>query len=180
MSDLVARIIHCEEAVHASPILEIFNEVIATSTALYDYQPRTLETMKAWFEAKRKGGFPVIAAEDASGQFLGFASFGTFRAWPAYKYTVEHSVYVAEAFRGRGVGRGLLKAIVQQAQEKGYHTVVGAIDTANKASITLHENAGFKLCGTVREAGFKFGRWLDFSLYQLILPTPEHPVEGAG
>jgi L-amino acid N-acyltransferase YncA len=172
------QIMGCDEGRHSEAILNILNEAIATSTALYDYQPRTMEMMKGWFEDKRKGGFPVLGAEDASGQFLGFASYGAFRAWPAYKYTVEHSVYVDSRFRGRGVGRLLLEKIIEAARKKDYHVLIGGIDTANKASIALHEILGFVHCATIRQVGFKFGRWLDLSFYQLILPTPLHPMDG--
>src|SRR5262249_42028893 len=105
------QIIDCEEQRHWEAVLNILNEVIGTSTALYDYQPRTPEMMKDWFEAKRKGDYPVIGVEDSNGQLLGFASYGAFRAWPAYKYTAEHCVYVDSRFRGRGVGRVLLRRI---------------------------------------------------------------------
>lgn len=172
------KIVPCDETRHSAAILNIFNEVIATSTALYDYKERTPETMKVWFETKRKGCFPVIVAEDANGQLLGFASYGTFRAWSAYKYTVEHSVYVDSRFRGKGVGRALLQELIKVAEQNDLHVIIGAIDSANKASISLHESLGFTYSGTIRHAGFKFGRWLDFCFYQLILPTPRNPTEG--
>jgi len=172
------KIIDCEETRHAEAILAIFNEVIATSTALYDYQPRTPEMMKSWFEVKRKGHYPVLGAEDSSGELLGFASFGAFRAWPAYKYSVEHSIYVDARFRGRGVGRRLLQRLIESARDKDYHVLIGGIDAANKPSIALHESLGFTHCGTIPQVGFKFGRWLDLSFYQLILPTPRQPVDG--
>jgi len=172
------QIIECEESRRAESILNILNDVIATSTALYDYQPRTLDMMKDWFEAKRKGDYPVIGVEDSSGQLLGFASYGAFRAWPAYKYTVEHSIYVDSRFRGRGIGHLLLQQIIESASARSYHVLIGGIDTANKASIALHEKLGFVHCATMREVGFKFGRWLDLSFYQLILATPLHPMDG--
>ena len=87
---------------HADQILAIFNEAIVTSTALYDYKPRPREAMQGWFQAKRGGGFPVVGYENAAGELMAFASYGTFRAWPAYKYSVEHSVYVDGRFRGQG------------------------------------------------------------------------------
>src|ERR1043166_8211008 len=162
----------------APQILAIFNEAIANSTALYDYQPRTMETMQSWFEAKKKGNYPVIGAQDDKGELLGFASFGTFRAWPAYKYSIEHSVYVDARFRGQGIGQRLLHEIINAAQEQNYHLMVGVIDAANSVSIRLHEKLGFVHCGTIRHAGFKFGRWLDVVFYQLILATPSNPVDG--
>ncbi|WP_326535200.1 GNAT family N-acetyltransferase [Pseudorhodoferax sp.] len=168
----------CSHARHAGAILDIFNEAIATSTALYDYRPRTAESMVGWFEAKRAGGFPVIGLEDAAGQLLGFASFGSFRAWPAYKYTVEHSVYLHRDHRGRGLGRILMQQLIAAARERGVHAMVGGIDAANAGSIALHERLGFTHRGTLPQVGFKFGRWLDLAFYQLLLDTPAQPVDG--
>jgi phosphinothricin acetyltransferase len=171
-------IIQCEHQRHAAQILSIFNEAIVNSTALYDYKPRTQEMMRAWFEAKAKGNFPVIGVQGDDGELMGFASFGSFRAWPAYKYSVEHSVYVDARFRGRGVGRRLLEEIIKAAREQDYHVLIGGIDAANKPSLALHERLGFTHCGTIRQVGFKFGRWLDLSFYQLILATPLQPIDG--
>jgi len=172
------KIIDCDEARHSEAMRTIFNEVIATSTALYEYQPRTPALMTTWFAAKRKGNYPVVGAEDSSGQLVGFASFGAFRAWPAYKYSVEHSVYVDARFRGHGVGRLLVKQIIEEARARDYHVLIGGIDTSNKTSISLHESLGFVHCATIHQVGFKFGRWLDLSFYQLILPTPLQPLDG--
>jgi phosphinothricin acetyltransferase len=172
------QLITCSHALHAAPILAILNEAIANSTALYDYRPRTLDSMRAWFQAKEAGGYPVIGLVDEDGTLLGFASYGTFRAFPAYKYTVEHSVYVHHAHRGRGLGRQLLQALIEHARAQGLHVLVGGIDTANQGSIALHTRLGFTHCGTVRQAGFKFGRWLDLAFYQLVLDTPAQPVDG--
>jgi L-amino acid N-acyltransferase len=162
----------------APQILEILNEAIVNSTALYDYKPRSLESMAAWFETKRKGSFPVIAAVEESGELLGFGSYGTFRAWPAYKYSVEHSVYVAVKHRGKGVGKLLLQQIIASAREQQYHVIIGGIDSRNAVSIRLHQNAGFWHAGTIRQVGFKFNQWLDLDFYQLILDTPVNPVDG--
>jgi L-amino acid N-acyltransferase YncA len=172
------NIIGCDAQRHSAAILAIFNDAIANSTALYDYQPRTAESMVAWFDAKARGRYPVIGVEDEHGTLMGFASFGPFRAWPAYKYTVEHSVYVDARFRGQGVGRALLGAVILAAEKHDYHVMVGGIDATNAVSIKLHESLGFKACGIVRHAGFKFGRWLDLAFYQLILRTPAAPVDG--
>ena len=172
------RVIQCEPTRHAEAILAIFNEAIINSTALYDYKPRTIEMMAAWFDAKSKGKYPVIGIESGSGELMGFGSYGTFRAWPAYKYSVEHSVYVDARFRGQGVGKRVLQEVIAAAQGQGYHILVGGIDATNSVSIHLHEGLGFSHCGTIRQAGFKFGRWLDLSFYQLTLPTPEEPRDG--
>ncbi|MCU9958455.1 GNAT family N-acetyltransferase [Burkholderia sp. BKH01] len=172
------RLIDCTEAEHAAAILEILNDAIANSTALYDYQPRPPEAMVTWFATKRAGGFPVVGAVDASGTLLGFASWGTFRAFPAYKYTVEHSVYVHRDQRGRGLGELLLREVVRRAREAQVHVLVGCIDATNAGSIALHTKLGFVHSGTITEAGFKFGRWLDAAFYQLKLDTPAQPVDG--
>ena len=172
------NLVRCERARHSEAILAILNDAIANSTALYDYQPRTAQNMVQWFDAKDQKNFPVIGAEDERGELMGFSSYGTFRAWPAYKYSVEHSVYVDSRFRGQGVGRALLKAIVAAAEKQDYHIMVGGIDASNQVSIRLHESLGFTSCGVIRQAGFKFGRWLDLAFYQLVLRTPSAPVDG--
>lgn len=171
-------IVQCTHAQHAQAILDIFNEAIATSTALYDYQPRPLASMETWFAAKDKGNFPVVGIEDEAGTLMAFGSFGTFRAWPAYKYSVEHSVYVHKDFRGRGLGVAVMQALIAAARERGVHAMLGGIDATNAGSIALHERLGFKHVGTLPQVGFKFGRWLDLAFYQLLLDTPLNPVDG--
>jgi L-amino acid N-acyltransferase len=172
------KIIQCEPARHADQILAILNQAIANSTAIYDYRPRTNAMMGRWFEEKAKGNYPVIGVEGESGELMGFASYGPFRAWPAYKYSVEHSVYVDARFRRRGLGRLLLERVIEAAQGQDYHVLVGAIDANNRESIALHERLGFTHCGTIRQVGFKFGRWLDLAFYQLTLATPIRPIDG--
>ena len=172
------RIVDCTYAEHGGAILDILNDAIVSSTALYDYRPRPPESMSSWFAEKITGRFPVLGAVDASGQFLGFASYGMFRARPAYKYTVEHSVYVQAQQRGRGIGRTLMQELIARARAQQYHVLVGGIDVGNRASIALHEALGFVHAGTIREAGFKFGRWLNLAFYQLTLETPQHPLDG--
>lgn len=171
-------IVPCSPHRHVPPVLAIFNEAIEHSTALYDYKPRTVAMVEAWFDEKARGNHPVVGIEDAGGELMGFATYGPFRVRPAYKYTVEHSVYVDAQFRGRGVGRRLMEELIRQATRQEYHVMVGAIDAANAGSIAFHERLGFRHGGTLPQVGFKFGRWLDLALYQLILPTPARPVDG--
>jgi L-amino acid N-acyltransferase YncA len=168
----------CTHAAHAAAILSIFNEAILNSTALYDYKPRSMESMAGWFKAKEAGRFPVIGAIGRADELLGFASYGTFRAWPAYKYSVEHSVYVDKEHRGKGIGLALLERLIAMAEQQQYHVMVGGIDVANAASIALHERTGFVHAGTIRQAGFKFGKWLDLGFWQRVLTTPADPVDG--
>jgi len=172
------ELIDCDLENHGVAILDILNEAIVTSTALYDYEPRSRKSMEGWFQSKQAGGYPVIGAVDETGTLLGFASYGTFRAWPAYKYSVEHSVYVRKDQRGKGVGVMLLRHLIQVATRQQYHTLVGGIDIANTASIALHLKLGFVHAGTLKQAGFKFGGWLDLGFYQLLLDTPSHPIDG--
>ena len=172
------RFVQCTHAQHAQAILDIFNEAILTSTALYDYQPRALASMEAWFAAKDKGNFPVLGFEDEAGNLLAFGSYGTFRAWPAYKYSVEHSVYVHKDHRGQGLGLQVMQSLIAAARQRDVHAMIGGIDATNAASIALHERLGFKHAGTLPQVGFKFGRWLDLAFYQLLLDTPSNPVDG--
>lgn len=158
-------------------IREIFNEAILHSTALYDYKLRTMEVMNNWYAEKQYGKYPIIGVFDHDNSLLGFGSYGSFRVRPAYKYTIEHSVYVRKDQRGKGIGRLLLKEIIRVAAEQDYHVLIGGIDASNLESIRLHEKESFVFNGIIREAGFKFGRWLDLAFYQLILDTPLNPVE---
>ena len=171
-------VVPCTLERHGAAILDIFNEAIANSTALYDYQARAPESMTPWFETKARGGFPVLGIEDAHGKLLAFGSFGSFRAWPAYKYSVEHSVYVHADHRGRGLGRVVMEALVEAAKARGVHAMIGGIDASNAASIALHRRLGFRHAGTLPQVGFKFGRWLDLAFFQRLLETPAAPVDG--
>jgi L-amino acid N-acyltransferase len=172
------HLIECTYEKHAEAILAILNEAIVNSTALYDYKPRTPESMIKWFEGKAAGAYPVLGIVSDEGELLGFGSYGPFRAFPAYKYTVELSIYVHTAHRGKGLGKILLQELITYASEQEYHVMVAAIDKQNQTSIALHEKLGFTYSGTIAQAGFKFGRWLDLVFYQLILPTPSHPLDG--
>jgi L-amino acid N-acyltransferase len=171
------QVVECTLAAHGQAILAILNEVIASSTALFDYEPRAPESMGAWFRAKEAGRYPVIGAVEGA-RLLGFATYGVFRAWPAYKYSVEHSVYVDRAERGRGIGLALMRELIARAEAQEYHTLVAGIVATNRASIALHERLGFVHAGTVKQAGFKFGEWLDLAFYQLLLRAPRRPVDG--
>ena len=163
---------------HAGSILEILNEAIINSTALYDYTPRGIETMTSWFEVKVRNNFPVIGLVDDQSRLVAFGTYSTFRAWPAYKYSVEHSLYVHHQHRGHGYGKIILQEVIKDAQARGYHNLIAGIDSGNIVSKRLHEQFGFTLAGTIKHAGYKFSRWLDLDFYQLILPTPEVPREG--
>lgn len=157
-------------------ILAIYNDAIANTTAIFHYQPHTLEMRREWFDQKRIAGQPIFVAI-IGGDVVGFATYGPFRPWPAYKYTIEHSVYTAANARRRGVARGLVRAVLDHAQQCEYHAVIAGIVADNDASLRLHESLGFVEVAHFREVGFKFGRWLDLKFLQLILPTPRHPSD---
>jgi phosphinothricin acetyltransferase len=149
-------------------ILAIYNEVILHTTAVYEYEPHTLEMRKQWFKAKQEQGFPVFVAID-NGGIIGLSSIGPFRAWAAYKYSVENSIYVAAAYRGKGIGKLLLPPLIDSAIQLKLHTIIAGIDATNDASLKLHEFFGFREVAHFREVGFKFNRWLDLKFLQLIL-----------
>ena len=165
------QIVDCTLDVHGEAILAILNEAIATSTALYDDEPRTMESMREWFAIKAAKNFPVLGLVGDSGQLLAFSTYGIFRNLSGYRYTVEHSVYVHPEHRGQGYGERMMLAVIDEAKQRGVHVMVGVIDASNQASVTLHEKLGFTHGGTLREIGFKFDRWLDVVLYQLVLKS---------
>jgi len=141
-------------------ILAIYNEVIRNSTAVYSEVEFTAERGEAWFDAKAAQGFPFVVARDESG-VVGFGTFGDFRAWPCYQFSVEHSVHVRVDRRGAGIGRALVRDLIQRASALGKHVMIAGVDADNVASIRLHEDLGFAVVGHFHEVGFKFGRWLD-------------------
>ena len=149
-------------------ILEIINHEILHGTAIYDYEPRDFETQKAWFDDKNANDLPVLVAEFEN-DTIGFATYGSFRPKVAYQYTVEHSVYVAEEFIGKGVGKLLLSELIKVAQQQKLHTMIGVIDSSNEGSIAFHKKHGFEVAGVIKESGYKFDRWLDSVFMQLIL-----------
>ncbi len=146
-------------------LVEIYNEVIATSTAVYSSDPVSLGDRRDWWQARTAQGYPVLVARDARG-VCGFSTFGDFRAWPGYRFTVEHTVHVRADGRGRGVGTLLVQALFPRAARLGKHVMIAGVDAANDASIRFHERLGFEQRGRLREVGFKFNRWLDLVFLQ--------------
>jgi L-amino acid N-acyltransferase YncA len=152
-------------------ILAIYNEVIATTTAVYSEDPVTLENRRIWWRGRVEQRYPVLIAWDSSG-VTGFASFGDFRAWPCYRHTVEHSVHVRVDRRGRGIGKQLLTALLPCASALGKHVMIAGVDAANEVSLAMHESIGFERVAHMREVGRKFGRWLDLVFLQRWLDGP--------
>jgi len=149
-------------------ILEITNHQILNSTSIYDYEPRDFEDQKAWFDKKNADKFPVLVAEFEQSP-IGYATYDIFRRQEAFRKTVEHSIYVAEEFTGKGAGKLLLAALIEIAKEQGFHTMIGVICTENKNSINFHEKFDFEKIGLLKESGYKFDRWLDTVILELML-----------
>lgn len=151
-----------------SAILEIINYNILNSTALYDYNIRTLDQQKAIFDDKLSKNFPVIVAIENE-IVVGFGYYSEFRFREAYKFTVEHSVYAHSNHQGKGIGKLLLIELIRLAKEQNLHTMIGVIDAENTGSITFHEKVGFKQVGFIKDSGYKFDRWLHSVFMQLLL-----------
>jgi len=149
-------------------ILAIYNDVIATSTAVYRETPVDIDERREWMRARVAQGYPVIVAIDETG-ITGYGTFGDFRNWPGYKFTVEHSVYVRADRRAHGVGAAIVAELVRRAKALGKHVMIAGIDADNIASMRLHERLGFEKVAHFREVGWKFGRWLDLVFMQRML-----------
>jgi len=152
----------------AQSILDIINYNILNSTALYDYQPRSLEQQIAIFEDKLRKGFPIIVAI-SNEKVVGFGFYSEFRFREAYKFTVEHSVYAAPEYIGKGVGKLLIEKLILLAKNQKLHTMIAVIDAENQSSVEFHEKYGFETVGIIKESGYKFHRWLHSVIMQKML-----------
>ncbi len=154
--------------VEDAPALQrIYNHEVENSTATFDLVPRTLEEQEKWM-ADREGALGIVVAE-IDGEVVGYASLSPFRPKAAYRTTVENSVYVREGARGAGVGVALLDELIEVASASGFHTIIAHIVGGHEASIGLHHACGFRVVGTEREVGRKFGQWLDVVVMQRML-----------
>lgn len=154
------RIVEAEEA-HLPGVTAIFNHAVRETFSIWSETETTVELRREWMRARKAAGFPIVVAVDEAGEVLGYGSFGVFRDFPGYARTVEHSVYIAPAAQRRGIGRVILEDLVQRARAQGKEAMVGGIDSANAASIALHEAAGFAIQGVLKGVGRKFGKALD-------------------
>ena len=150
-------------------ILSIYNDAILHTTAVYDYEPHSLAMRQTWFAAKQAAGFPVLVA-DRAGHVTGFAALGAFRAWEAYRYTAETSIYVAPQSRRQGLGQQLLAHLIEAAEAQEFHALVAGIDAANTVSLDLHAKLGFQEVAHFHQVGYKFDRWLDLKFMERLLP----------
>ncbi len=149
-------------------MLEIYNEIILNTLAVWHEEAHTLAMRKEWFALKKEQDFPVLVAE-SQGIILGFATISTFRPWSGFRFTVENSVYVRPENRGQGVAKLLLPALIDAAKQLNIHAIVAGIEATNDISIALHEKFGFIEVAHFKEVGFKFGKWMDLKFMQLTL-----------
>ena len=152
-------------------IRAIYNDAVLNTTAIWNEQPVDLANRQAWFAARQAQGYPILVAVE-NDEVTGYASFGDWRPFEGFRYSVEHSVYVRHDQRGKGLGPLLLAALIERAKACDKHVMVAAIESGNAASIRLHQHLGFAITGQMPQVGRKFGRWLDLTFMQLIL-TPE-------
>jgi len=151
----------------AAAIMEIYNAEVTGEVTTFDLVPRTLEQQRAWI-ADRSGAFSVIVAT-LDGDVVGFASLSPYKERPAYRTTVEDSVYVSRRHPRLGIGRALMEALIVTARDSGFHSIVARVEASGTASRALHLACGFELVGVERQVGRKFNRWLDVAVLQLLL-----------
>jgi L-amino acid N-acyltransferase YncA len=150
-------------------ITHIYAHAVNHGTASFELEPPHEAEMARRQNALLAGGFPYLVAE-GDGGVLGYAYAGPYRTRPAYRFTVEDSVYIAPEAQGRGLGRLLLEALIVESEARGYRQMIAVIgDSAQHASVALHTALGFRLIGNFEAVGFKFGRWLDSVLMQRAL-----------
>lgn len=149
-------------------ILDIYNHAVLHTTATYDLQPVSLESRLAWFDGKVAAGWPIWVAQE-SREVIGWATYGPFREKAGYNLTAEHSVYVRDGQRGKGIGRLLMRPLIEDARKRGLHVLIGGVDADNAGSIAFHRSLGFEAGTPLRQVGRKFDRWLDVLFMQLFL-----------
>lgn len=149
-------------------LLEIINDAILNSTATFDVEVRDYEYMKGWYESFK--GNHILLVYEMNNKAVGYACFSTYRNKKAFDSSVELSLYVNKNYRGKGIGEKLLKEIIEIGKEnKQIHNIISVITSENEVSIKLHKKYGFRYCGTILHAGYKFERYLDVDTYQIIV-----------
>jgi L-amino acid N-acyltransferase YncA len=146
----------------------LYNALIATTAVAWTENEEPHSERAAWFDGQRRSNKPVLVAE-LDGVVVGFTSYDDFRdsrKWPGYRFTVEHTIHIAQDHWGAGIGRNLLEALIGRALEQGKHVMVGALDADNVDSLAFHQRLGFHEVGRLPELGFKFGRWRELVLVQ--------------
>ena len=156
-------------AADIAAITAIYRPAVLTGTASFELEPPSEEEMLRRFEAIVQAGYPYFVAE-LDGRLAGYAYANAYRTRPAYRFTVEDSVYIAPDMQGKGIGGALLAALIDACTARGLRQMIAIIgDSAQHASIALHRRQGFTFCGTIHSVGYKFDRWLDSVIMQLPL-----------
>ena len=163
-------------------ITAIYNEVLTNSTAIYNDLPATRQDRLDWWSARLQQGYSVLVATDGE-SICGFGSFGDFRPWPGYRFTVEGTVHIRAGSRGKGIGSLLLRELILRARDAGKHVMIAGVDSENTASLRFLEQFGFERVAHLREVGFKFERFLDLVFLQYWITPPSRveissPVSG--
>ncbi|GGA41764.1 GNAT family N-acetyltransferase [Pelagibacterium lentulum] len=158
-------------------ILDIHNDAIRRLDAIWTEAEETLQDRRAWLKDREANGYGVFVAVEGDA-VLGHASYGSYRSRAGYRKTVEHSIYLRDEAQGKGVGRALMQAMIDDAKAKGFHLMVAVIDAANTGSIAFHQRFGFIHAGHLPQAGFKHGRWLDQVNMALLLNDDPAPPKG--
>jgi phosphinothricin acetyltransferase len=151
------------------PVTEIYDHAVRYGTATFELIPPDVAEMTRRFRTLTQAGFPYLVAS-LEGRVIGYAYAGPYRPRPAYRFTVENSIYLAPATHRRGIGMQLLKRLIMDCEARGFRQMIAVIgDSANAGSIGVHSRAGFQMIGTHPSVGLKFGRWLDTVMMQLAL-----------
>jgi L-amino acid N-acyltransferase YncA len=161
-------------------VTEIYAHEVREGTATFELVPPDLAEMTRRFQALMDGGFPYLVAE-LDGSVAGYAYASSYRPRPAYRFTVENSVYLRPATHRRGIGRQLLERLIAECERRGFRQMIAVIgDSANAASISVHARCGFQMIGTHPSVGLKFGRWLDTVMMQRELGDGAKTVPATG
>ena len=156
-------------AADLSAITDIYEHAVRYGTATFELVPPDLTEMTRRFGVLLDGGFPYLVAA-LEGRVVGYAYAGAYRPRPAYRFTVENSVYLQPAIHRRGIGLQLLQRLITESEQRGYRQMIAVVgDSANAGSIGVHTKCGFQMIGTHPDVGFKFGRWLDTVMMQRAL-----------
>jgi L-amino acid N-acyltransferase YncA len=166
---MTSPVIRPADAADLPTVTRIYEHAVRHGTATFELVPPDLTEMTRRFHALTDGGFPYLVAE-LDGGVAGYAYAGPYRPRPAYRFTVENSVYLEPAIHRRGIGLQLMRRLIADCEARGFRQMIAVIgDSANAGSIGVHLKCGFQMIGTHPDVGLKFGRWLDTVMMQLAL-----------
>ncbi|WP_010120071.1 GNAT family N-acetyltransferase [Corynebacterium nuruki] len=150
-------------------VTAIYNEAVVNTVAVWNDDTVDVDNRRTWLAEHRRPGTLALVAVDAEDAVLGYATYGSFRAYDGFRDTVENSIYVDGTRRAGGVGTALMTELISRARDEGKHVMVAAVESGNEASLRLHRKVGFTQVGQLPEVGTKFGRRLGMTLLEIIL-----------